>query len=200
MPLYILQIMIKCLICKNLSLSIICKDCQSNHLKPSFFTRELPCGFKVYSFYKYSEIQALIKTKHTFIGSMVYKILAKNSFKVFSQNFSFDSRVYSLSLDDKVKSGYAHTAVLNRELKSPIITPIYSKIRSSNDISYSGKSLDFRLKNERGFVVDIKGKNDLILVDDIITTGTTILEAKKVLENAKQTPLFALTLADAREF
>jgi hypothetical protein len=48
---------------------------------------------------------------------MVYKILAKNSFKVFSQNFSFDSsRVFSLSFVDKLKSGYADTAVVNREL------------------------------------------------------------------------------------
>jgi competence protein ComFC len=191
--------MIKCLICKSLSLSIICKDCQSTHLKPSFFTRELPGGFRVYSFYKYNDISDLIKTKHTFIGAKIYKILAKNSFKVFSQNFSFDSRVYSISLDDKVKSGYSHTAILNRELKSSTISPIYSKIRSTNDISYSGKSLDFRLKNMRGFKTVVEGKNDLILVDDIITTGTTILEAKKVLENAGQTPLFALTLADARE-
>jgi competence protein ComFC len=130
---------------------------------------------------------------------MVYKILAKNSFKVFSQNFSFDSRVYSLSLDDKVKSGYAHTAVLNRELKSPIITPIYSKIRSSNDISYSGKSLDFRLKNERGFKADIKGENDLILVDDIITTGATLTQAITTLKKYDKEVLFCLTLADARK-
>jgi competence protein ComFC len=141
----------------------------------------------------------LIKTKHTFIGSQVYKILAKNSFGVFSQNFSFESKVLSISLDDKVTSGYAHTAILNRALKSSVIKPIYSKIRAKNRVIYSGKSLDFRLKNSRDFRSCLEGENDLILVDDIITTGSTILEAKKVLENANQTPIFALCLADARE-
>jgi competence protein ComFC len=160
----------------------------------------LPCGFKVYSFYKYSDIDFLIKTKHTFIGSKVYEILAKKSYKVFSKNFSFDNKVLSVALDDKVTSGYSHTAILNRELKSAVINPVYSKIRARNHISYSGKSLDYRLKNKREFESLFVGENDIILVDDLITTGLTILEAKKILIDANQTPLFALCLADAREF
>ncbi|EAL3832073.1 ComF family protein, partial [Campylobacter upsaliensis] len=38
-----------------------------------------------------------------------------------------------------------------------------------------------------------------ILVDDIVTTGSSILEAKKILEKNKISVLFALVLADAKD-
>jgi competence protein ComFC len=38
----------------------------------------------------------------------------------------------------------------------------------------------------------------VILIDDIVTTGTTILEAKKCLEENNCEVLFALTLTDAK--
>ncbi|EAL9099540.1 ComF family protein, partial [Campylobacter jejuni] len=38
----------------------------------------------------------------------------------------------------------------------------------------------------------------VILVDDIVTTGSSLLEAKKVLEENKISVLFALVLADAK--
>ena len=191
--------MIKCLLCKSLSLPIICKDCQSNVLKPSFYTRELPCGFKVHSFYKYSDIDMLIKTKHTFIGSQVYKILAKNSFGVFSQNFSSESKVLSISLDDKVTSGYAHTAILNKALNSTRIKPIYNRLRAKNSVSYSGKSREFRLLNPREFQLKPFKEKNVILVDDIITTGSTLTQAIDTMNKAEKEVLFALTLCDVSQ-
>ena len=38
----------------------------------------------------------------------------------------------------------------------------------------------------------------VILVDDIVTTGTTILEARDTLQKAGTRVLFALVLADAK--
>ncbi len=191
--------MLRCIVCKKFSISIICPTCQKLHLTPSFHVRELPNGFKVYSFYKYSDISPLIATKHKLIGYFVYNIMAKNSFKEFAKNFDYHWQIYSVGIDDKPKGGYSHTAILSNMLKSNLIIPLHFALRSNNNISYSGKSLDYRLKNKREFVVNIKGEKDLILVDDIVTTGSTILQAKEALKISGQNPLFALCLADARD-
>jgi len=191
--------MIRCILCKKLSLPHICITCQQNLLKPTLSTRLIGDDFKVFSFYKYHDIAPLLKTKHTHLGASVYKILANCAMKKFSQNFSFENRVYAIGIDDHSKVGYSHTAILAKALKSDVITPLFHALRAGNDVSYSGKSFAYRLKNSRSFTYHGKGSKDIILVDDILTTGTTILEAKKVLEKANQTPLFSLTLADARE-
>ena len=190
--------MFKCILCKNFSFESICKDCQNYYLSPSINTRVLLNDFKVFSFYKYSEISNLLHTKHTFYGSKVFRLLAKNSFSIFAKDFKFDNIVFALPIDDKVTYLYSHTAILAKYLKSPFIKPIFNALRAKNSISYSKKSLDFRLKNPRNFIYKYKKNIDVILVDDIITTGTTILEAKELLQKQNVNVLFALTLADAR--
>jgi len=192
--------MIRCLLCKKISLSHICSLCQHTHLEPTLSTRLLTDNFKVFSFYRYADIAPLLKTKHTHLGASVYKILAKNAMKRFAENFSFENRVYALGIDDHSKHGYSHTAILTKALKSDTIKPIYGHLRAQNPVHYAAKSLAYRLENPREFTYTYKSDIDLILVDDIITTGTTILEAKKIVEKASVSPLFALTLADAREY
>jgi competence protein ComFC len=191
--------MIRCLLCRKLSLPHICTTCQKNFLKPALSTRVIGDDFKVFSFYSYHDIAPLLKTKHTHIGASVYKILANNAMREFSKNFHFDTPVFAIGIDDTSKDGYAHTAILTKALKSEMITPVYGKLRAHNDVSYSGKDLAYRLEHVRGFIYHDKGEKDVILVDDIITTGTTLLEARNVLKKAEVTPIFALTLADARQ-
>ena len=190
--------MIRCLLCRKLSLPHICHTCQKNFLKPSFSTRIIGDDFKVFSFYNYHDIAPLLKTKHKHIGASIYKILADNAMKEFAKNFLFESELFAIAIDDISRDGYSHTAILSRALKSDVITPVYGLLRSQNDISYSGKDLAYRLQNPRGFIYHDTREIDAILVDDIITTGTTLLEAKIVLEKAGVSPMFALTLADAR--
>ncbi len=189
----------RCILCENFSLSLICKRCQKEFLKPSFITRELKNGFKIHSFYRYGDIEDLIKTKHHFLGSFIYEILAKNSFKKFAQNFEIDFKVYALPIDDIPKGGYSHTAILAKALRSKNVKPVFSSLRAQNRVNYSGKSLSFRLQNPRNFKYSFKKDIDVILVDDIVTTGTTINEAVLILKKNGVNPLFALTLADARE-
>jgi competence protein ComFC len=140
-----------------------------------------------------------LKTKHTHIGEAVYKILVKNAFTEFSKEFKFSDKVYAIPIDDDTNSGYSHTAILANALKSKNIKPIYSKLRAKNQITYSGKSLEYRLKNRREFHYSYRSNIDVILVDDIVTTTTTLNEAKNRLLKASVNPLFALTLADARD-
>jgi len=186
----------KCLLCERYSWSHICKRCQKEFLTPSLYSRKLPNGIEVFSFYKYEEIKHLLFTKHTDIGFYIYATLAKNSFIPFAEQFISKKQHISLGIDDKVKNGYSHTAILNHALTSTYIKPLFHKLRATNDAPYSGKSKHFRENNPRNFILeDFKGE-EIILVDDIITTGTTLNEAIQHLHVRQKKVLFCLTLSD----
>jgi len=186
----------KCLLCENFSFSHICKNCQETFLTPALYKRKL-LGIEVLSFYKYSEIKNLLLTKHTDLGYYMYKILAKNSFKKFAQSFVFESPIVSIAIDDvPSQGGYSHTAIINKELQSSSIQPLYDKLRAKNKVSYAGKSKEFRLLNPRNFELKPFEEKELILVDDIITSGATLTQAIQIMQAHKKEVLFCLTLAD----
>jgi len=187
----------KCMLCESLSFTHICSTCQNTFLAPSIYKRKILNNIEVISFYKYNDIKDLLHTKHTDLGYYIYNILAKNSFSKFADEFEFNDKVSSIAIDDNIKSGYSHTAILNKALKSKQIIPHFNKLRAQNSISYSGKSREFRLLNPRDF--ELKNFNDtkVILVDDIITTGLTLTQAINTMQKADKNVLFCLTLADA---
>lgn len=121
--------------------------------------------------------------------------------KPFIEEFaeSDDRDVYIVGIDEYVKSGYAHVALLTHAMKTKTSKPQHSALMAQNRVNYSGKSLQFRLENPREFVYKGKSNIDVILVDDIITTGITLQEAQKVLMSYGVNVLFALTLADVEE-
>ena len=188
----------RCLSCESLSFQAICNKCQTQLLEPSFHKRELEDGFFVYSFYKIEEIKELINSKYHFYGDRVFKILANLAFKKFASNFEYPKSVKAIPIDDRIKENFSHTAILTKALNSKSITPVFNTLHATNNIKYAGKPLEFRKTNKRVF--NYSGKSDLevILIDDIVTTGCTILEAKNILEKNGCNVLFALTLSDAQ--
>ena len=191
--------MIKCILCESFSFSIICKACQNNILDPKLYKRELTKGFFIYSFYKYDEIKELINSKYQFYGDEVFKILASLSLKKFSSNFTFNNKIYAIPIDDHTRHDFSHTAILAKSLKSKYITVKYNSLKATNIVKYAGHDKTFREKNKRNFIYTGDKNIQVILVDDIITTGSTILEAKQILEKYNCEVIFALTLSDVKE-
>ncbi len=187
----------KCLLCTSWSFSHICKACQNENLQPSLYKRKILGKLVVYSFYRYGDIEKLLHTKHTDLGYYIYTILANVAFKEFAKNFEFDEPVVSLGVDEHVKHGYAHTAILNKALKSSNIHPRYNKLIAQSKETYSGKSFQFRLLHPREFKVKSFSEKYVILVDDIITTGMTLTQAVDALAKEGKEVLLCLTLADA---
>jgi len=185
----------KCLMCERLSLSHICPKCITNFLTPSIYKRKINNDIEVISFYKYKDIKNLLHTKHTYLGFYIYKILAQQAFAKFAKEFTFETTIVSIGIDDNIKSDYSHTAILNKALKSKSIKPLFSKIRSKNNISYSGKTKKFRMMNQRDFKLIDFNEENVILVDDIITTGSTLNQAIELLKQNNKKVLFCLTLA-----
>lgn len=186
----------KCLSCGSYTFDLICTKCQHTLLSPSFYTRKLD-GLDVYSFYGYEEIEKLIFAKYEFYGDKVFKVLAKLSFLEFAKNFCYDSKIAVIPIDDHTRHGFSHTAILAKTLQSDVLIPQYASLRGQNQISYAGKDLEFRRNNPRNFLYSGKKNIQVVLVDDIITTGTTIAEAREVLAKNGCEVLFGLCLADA---
>ena len=187
----------RCITCHNLSLKIICISCQEQLLKPSLHQRELTKDFSVYSFYKYDEVSDLLNTKYEFYGDRVYNILASLSFSKFAENFQFENHINAIGIDDHTRDNFSHTAILVKHLKSQNIIPKYNLLKAQNHVKYAGKDLEFRKNNKRNFLYKGKQNSQVILVDDIITTGSTLLEAKETLEENNCEVLFALCISDA---
>ncbi|CZE47301.1 ComF family protein [Campylobacter geochelonis] len=188
----------RCVKCGRISLAIICKNCKEILRELSPKKREIS-GLNVYSFYAYSEIKELIHSKHHLHGLFVYKILANLSFVNFAKTYKFNQQINAIAIDDNVKSGYSHTAILAKALQTDEIMPIYGALRASSSVKYSGKSLSYRLKHKRGFKLEKQINFPVILVDDIVTTGTTLLEASEICKKNGINVLFALVLANAKE-
>jgi competence protein ComFC len=187
------------MVCESLSLTHICASCQELFLAPSLYKRKIANNIEVFSFYKYTEIKEFLHTKHSDLGHPIFSIMAKNSFKKFAQNFVFDYPLISLSIDDTIGSGYSHTAILNKALKSSFITPLYNQIQAGSQVRYSGKSKAFRIANPRKFSIKEFEQEEVILVDDIITTGITLEQAVWALNAHNKKVAFCLTLADASQ-
>lgn len=187
----------KCLLCGRWNLkSILCSSCLPNFSLGVRLVDEL----SVYSFYAFSEIEFLMHYKYLPIGSRVFSLLAKKASEYFSKNISFNNEAFGVGIDDCVewKRGYSHTGVMLREFSRCGIKPIYGSLKAESRVSYAGKSLQFRLSNPKRFQTKLREKR-IILFDDVITTGTTLKEAKLCLQSQENEILFALTLCDARQ-
>jgi len=187
----------RCLLCESLSFFHICRNCQNTFLTPSIYRRKILNNIEVISFYKYDDIKNLLHTKHTDLGYYIYNILAKNSFKKFAAEFDYEHTVASVAIDDTVQDAYSHTAILNKALKSNSINPLFNKLRAKNRVTYSGKSREFRMLNPRDFEIKHFKERELILVDDIVTTGLTFTQAIGTLQKNSHNVIFCLSLADA---
>lgn len=189
----------RCFSCHALSLNIICKQCRDNLLGANITKRKIG-SLDVYSFYSYSSLEKLLLSKHTPVGHRVYRELAKMTFKPFMEHFiAHDARdIAVIGVDERIKGGYSHVALLTHSMRGAHTKVLHASLMANNKVSYSAQSLDYRLANPRDFVYKGEQGMDAILVDDIVTTGTTLSEARAVLQKSGIDVLFALTLADAR--
>ncbi len=140
----------------------------------------------------------MLLTKHTDLGYHMYDILAKTAFASFAESFIYEESVAVLGIDDHVRYGYSHTALLARRLKSRVLVPYYGKLRDVSGHHYSGKDFQYRLTHPRAFEFGNVPQEKVILVDDILTTGLTLTQAAEVVQEKRKEVLFCLTLADAK--
>ncbi len=173
--------------CGDFSYNIICDNCQKL-LTPGFYKND-----DVISFYKYEDIEFLIKYKYKKFGDKVIKYLSRAFYKFGKY---YPDKLNIIPIDDNPKKGFSHTAILARAMKKHKI--FYNTLRQTSNVSYAGKSLEFRLNNPRDFIYTGPENIDVVLIDDVLTTGSTVNEAKELLKKYNVNVLFTLVLADLR--
>ncbi len=185
----------RCYICNSISLIIFCKRCKESILRPNI-RKEVINHLEIYSFYRYSSIEPLLLLKYKPEGFRVLKALANITFKEFIKEFNTDTNeVNVIGIDERVKNGYSHIACMTHQMNIKGVNILHSSLLSKNKINYAGKSLNFRKNNPRDFEYIGRKNISVILVDDIITTGTTLIEAKETLKKYNIKVDFALVLA-----
>jgi len=120
------------------------------------------------------------------------EILAKESIAKFFE--LYPEKLNIVPIDDNPSKGFAHTAVLANSIKGHNI--LYSTLHSQNDVHYAGKDLEFRLNNPKDFKYTGDENIDVVLIDDVVTSGSTINEAKEVLKKHNVNVLFSVVLAN----
>ncbi|MCX2717854.1 phosphoribosyltransferase [Helicobacter sp. MIT 21-1697] len=202
----------KCLVCEKWSFSLICKECLAHiPLTPRY--RILQDSIKVYSFYRYEDVTFLMQSKYHLVGSRILCLLAKRAAEYFFTHFSsygFTNSSFPIALvglDDYPYGAYSHVGVIakvfSKESKG-IFKAHFGVLKAQNQVKYAGKNLAFRQDNPKGFMykpsfaqnVDIQSRG-CVLLDDIITTGTSLNEAISALKGFKIH--FCLALCDAKD-
>ena len=185
---------------------VICKACLDS-IPLRLSTRKLTDSISVYSFYAYSDVSLLMQSKYQLIGSRVLKLLAYKAAAYFFTHIDFDftQRVGLVGLDDYPYGAYSHTGVIVRAFEAESrgrCNGAYGALKAKNIIKYAGESLAFRQNNPKGFYLTRNISYPLVvLVDDIITTGTSLREATHLFSslNLDSKVVFCLALCDARE-
>ena len=153
-------------------------------------------GLQLFTFYKYDEIEPLIKKKYDKFGDRALRELAALCITPFFRALDLGEaglRATLVPIDDTPRA-FSHTAILARAARSKRLKVSYGTLIATANVQYAGKDLAFRRANSKGFVLKKPVSGDVILIDDVVTTGTTMAQAARVLESAGANVLFAVSL------
>lgn len=198
----------KCLLCGEHidALSVICEDCKPAHGTTKNFNVRYRRNSKivqVYSSALYMDDYAYFIKRYKFNGKTAYArkfiALLKEVFEDFSFE-NYDQIAYVPMTKDKVKlRGYNQAELLAKELSKLIDIPVFHDLKKikSNKIQHwlSPKERAENVKGVYDCVSDIKGQN-IILIDDIITTGATVCQCVKMLYKAGANNIAVFCLAE----
>ncbi|THE12337.1 ComF family protein [Bacillus timonensis] len=136
------------------------------------------------------DVISLYKFRGDFAISSIFKTPLKKSFKT---HFNSSYLVVSIPLSDErlYERGFNQAKAIAELLD----VPIHEVLARTHLEKQSKKSRDERISGENVFrVVDIVQDKDILLVDDIYTTGSTLRHAGKVLIEAGAKSVSSLTL------
>lgn len=190
-----------CASCSKISLSALCSKCLENFtLLENEGIRILENNLKVISIFPYSELREFIMSKHNIIGSRIFKSIAKYAVEKLNEYLelmNFNKTVIAIFYIAEFKlDSYSHTAIIAHAFKKYgfKVIPIFP----SKNIKYSSLNRKERKLSSRGFKIYNFKFDGGIIIDDIITTGYTMMQASNILSFHRINPLIGFTLCDSR--
>ncbi len=191
--------------------SILCTKCVQK-IKPVYYTK---CDW-IYPLFDYHDpiirkmIWHLKYRNKTIIAICFADLLHEHILEYIGDKYIFNEMnsplliPIPLSKNGLRKRGYNQSLLIAKRLS--FINKEYFKF--TNNILYkikdTKKQVDIKNRNERlknlneSFLIKNKKlvhKQDVILIDDVVTTGATLCEAKKVLKKAGAKNIIAFTIA-----
>jgi len=179
-----------------------------SEFEKKFDNKEVVSGFtSLYVFEKDKELQHIIHSLKyngrfligTYLGQELGKKI-KNEIQRWNIHMILPVPLHQLK---KAERGYNQSFYIAKGLKKELNIPVGSKIIKRKKYTQSQTTMNlierqkniqeaFRLKNDK----KIRGKN-ILLIDDVITTGATISECGKVLLNSGANRIYAASIAIA---
>lgn len=169
----------------------VCKDCASEERENMLSSMELQ-GRRCYPYMRYCDISRKIVHNLKYndqvwlaekMGERIFNVLRRNQVK-------FDTVTFvPLHKSKQRMRGYNQSERLARHMaKYYGIEPEELLVRTRKTATQTKKSYSGRLANVKGAFelkegADVTGKT-IVILDDIITTGATILECAQTLERA----------------
>lgn len=200
-----------CGICGKISNNFICNKCQKilekqENLKIEKFP-EKEKNFKEHIyFFKYEGIIRKIILNYKFkdkayLYKTIVNFLLKNE-KLFEIIKRYDTIIpVPISKKRKMKRGYNQSELIAKEIaiNSGLTLETTSLSKTKNIIEQSKLNKEERIKNIQG-VYELKNtkkllNKNILLVDDIYTTGSTANECCKILKEAKPKSIGVFTIA-----
>lgn len=187
----------RCLSCSGWSFAYLCRHCRQTLLRPQPSHRRLSGDLVVFSFYAYESIEPLLQAKYHPFGTRILRHLAHASLRPFFRDLALQTPAALVAIDDQPGEWFSHSATLARHAKTRQLPYHPATLHATNRVRYAGKDLAFRKAHPRNFRFRRFEESSAILIDDVITTGSTLQEAATVLQKHQKEVLFAVTLADA---
>jgi len=145
----------------------------------------------------------LVKYRHydyiiNFLSSLMVQYISKINIPIKNYDYMVNVPSHPLKLRERE---YNQSRLLAQNLSNSLGIPLKSDIIfcKNNRPSQTAVSKEMRAKNvENNFLVREKLDNmDIIIIDDVITTGATLSECAKALKEKGANSVLALTLAKA---
>ena len=191
-----------CTICNKFGQAYLCKECEKELEKYLYNNKEKD----VFHLFVYKEIirEKMIQFKFndkSYMYHMFCEIFVKNK-KACEFLKSYDIIIpVPIHKKRKHQRGYNQSELIARELASKLGVTIYTDILKKTKNTKPQSLLDAkdRKKNTQGvYIVEnsekIKNKN-VVILDDIYTTGATVNECKKMIKLAGAKNVGILTIA-----
>ncbi|GIW65940.1 MAG: phosphoribosyl transferase [Candidatus Parcubacteria bacterium] len=192
----------QCLKNINFNIYLFCPKCY----------RRKPIGEKLIDACCSNIIKTLI-TFNDYNNKPIDKLIIDGKFNGYWQIFNWFGNLISSYLNDlnilnfhltyvplskKVERerGFNQTKILAKKIAKNLKLPLFEKIEKIKETEFQAK-LDYqqRLKNiQNCFKAKDKPPKNLIIIDDIITTGTTLFELAKNLRESGSKNILALTI------
>ena len=191
----------RCYSCDRFTMHMVCKQCQRDFLTPDISRREVG-SLEVISFFDYYQVENYVQSKYIPAGYRIYKLFGKKYFQPFIKSYAenLSSKLYLIAVDESVERGYSNTAMLSHfGAKNSEVKALHNVLKAGNRVQYAGQPLSYRLENPKNFIYKGPRNIDVILIDDVVTTGTTLQQAFLELQRHDVRVHFALTVASANE-